>query len=107
MGTSEFVSADTTKIADFERESKVAIQEFEAIQKEFCRINQTLLNSWKGAGAEAYKYETDHILEKIGSVADVLNAINEGAVKSIRSTYSEFDEEMGEFNKNPKSEEEK
>ena len=45
--------------------------------------------SWKGSGANAYKYETDHILEKIQSVDDVLKAINEGALKSIREAYSE------------------
>ncbi|MBO4697903.1 MAG: hypothetical protein J5643_11615 [Lachnospiraceae bacterium] len=103
MADAAFVSADTTKIADFEKQSAEAIQEFAAIKTEFNTINQTLLSAWKGAGANAYKYETDHILEKIASVEDVLNAINEGAVKSIRSTYSELDESLGEYNRNPDS----
>ena len=106
MAESTFISADTTKIADFESKSAEVIEEFDNIKKEFHEINKELLNTWKGSGANAYKYETDHILEKIGSIADVLNAINEGAVKSIRDTYSEFDEELGKFNKNPKSEKE-
>ena len=69
----------------------------------FGRINSDLLGAWKGSGANAYKHETDHILEKIGSIEDVLNAINESAVKDIRSTYSETDEQLGEFNRNPHS----
>ncbi|MCR4861845.1 MAG: WXG100 family type VII secretion target [Ruminococcus sp.] len=101
MADSAFVSADISKIADFERDSADVIKEFAAIKAEFERINSVLLGTWKGSGADAYKYETDHILEKIGSVEDVLNAINEGAVKSIRTTYSDFDDEMGEFNTNP------
>ena len=101
MADSAFVSADISKIADFERDSADAIKEFAAIREEFERINSVLLGTWKGTGANAYKYETDHILEKIGSVEDVLNAINEGAVKSIRTTYSDFDDEMGEFNRDP------
>lgn len=105
MSANAFVSADTTKIAEFERQSSEVIREFSAIKDEFGRINGELLGAWKGSGANAYKYETDHILEKIGSVEDVLNAINGSAVKDIRSTYSEVDEQLGEFNKNPHSEE--
>lgn len=105
MSESAFVSADTTKIAEFEKQSAEVIREFTAIKDEFGRINSDLLGAWKGSGANAYKYETDHILEKIGSVEDVLNAINESVVKDIRSTYSEVDEQLGEFNRNPSSEE--
>lgn len=105
MSESAFVAADTTKIAEFEKQSAEVIREFTAIKDEFGRINSDLLGAWKGSGANAYKYETDHILEKIGSVEDVLNAINESVVKDIRSTYSEVDEQLGEFNRNPSSEE--
>ena len=52
-------------------------------------------------GAEAYKYETDHIFEKIGSIDDVLDVINNSAVKDIRDNYSKLDDELAEFNKNP------
>lgn len=103
MSTGGFVSADTTKIADFEKQSAEVITEFAAIRDEFKRINADLLSAWKGAGANAYKYETDHILEKIGSVEDVLKSINESAVKDIRSAYSDADEQLGEFNRNPSS----
>lgn len=101
MANGEFRSADTTKIAEFETKSAEVIREFAAIKEEFGKINGELLDAWKGEGADAYKYETDHILEKIGSVEDVLNAINESAVKDIRSTYSEVDKQLGEFNRNP------
>lgn len=105
MGEGAFVSADTAKISEFESQSAEVIREFAAIKEEFETINGELLGAWKGAGANAYKTETDHILEKIGSVEDVLNAINESVVKDIRSTYSEADNQLEEFNKNPYSEE--
>ncbi|MBE6860606.1 MAG: hypothetical protein IKL31_10945 [Ruminococcus sp.] len=105
MSDASFVSADTNKIAEFEEKSPEVISEFDAIKQEFKRINSELLSTWEGAGANAYKYETDNILEKVGSVEDVLKAINESVVKDIRSTYSSFDEEMGTFNMNPYSEE--
>jgi len=56
-------------------------------------------------GADAYKYETDHILEKIGSIKDILDAINNSAVKDIKDNYMALDDELGEFNRNPTTEE--
>ncbi len=94
-----FVSADTIKIGDFEKQSTEAIEEFNKIMEEFKRINRELLDSWKGAGADAYKYETDNILEKIESLDNVLNAINGSAVKDIRKSYSDLDEELGKKNR--------
>ena len=99
----KFVSADTTKIANFEKQSAELITEFATIKNEFNRINKELLASWKGVGADAYSTEIAHILEKIGSVEDVLKAINESAVKDIRDSYSQVDDELGEFNRNPNS----
>lgn len=104
MAGGEFVSADITAIAKFMEDSAEVIKEFDSIKSEFNTINETLLKKWKGEGADAYKYETDHILENIGGIKDVLDAINNSAVKSIREEYSKLDEELGEFNKNPSSE---
>lgn len=105
MSDGKFVSADTIKIGEFQNKSPDIIERFNKIKEDFEKINSDLLSAWKGVGADAYKYETDHIFEKVGSVEAVLKAINESTVAGIRSTYSEFDEEMGKFNKDPKSEE--
>lgn len=103
MANGGFVSADISKIAKFESQSKEAITEFNEIKKEFSNINSTLLGKWKGAGAVAYKQETDHILEKIGGIKDVLDGINNGVVKDIKDNYSALDKELKEFNMNPQS----
>lgn len=97
----EFIEADVTKLADFERDSAEVIKEFDAIKKEFDNINSTLLSKWDGKGAAAYKKETDHILEKVGGVESVLKEINEGVVKCIKDNYDALDEELAEFNRNP------
>lgn len=99
MGNGNFVSADTTKIAAFQKESAEACKEFSAIRKEFAAINKKILSVWKGIGADAYKYETDNILEKIGSIDDVLDEINNSAVKDIKEQYSKCDEELAECNR--------
>ena len=100
----KFVSADITAIAKFMDQSPDVIKEFGRIKTKFEDINKELLRHWKGEGADAYKYETDHILENIGGIKDVLDGINNSAIKSIRDEYSKLDEELGEFNRNPKTE---
>lgn len=99
-----FVSADISAIAKFMSDSAEVIKEFDSIKNDFNTINDNLLKKWKGDGAEAYKYKTDHILENIGGIKDVLDGINNGAVKSIKDEYSKLDDELGEFNRNPPSE---
>lgn len=104
MANGKFVSADITAIARFMDESPAIIREYDEIKKQFNTINETLLKSWKGDGADAYKRETDHILENIGGIKDVLDGLNNSAIKDIRDSYSKLDEELGQFNRNPKTE---
>ena len=80
MADGGFVSADIGKISKFMSESAEAIHEFDAIKEKFNSINSTLLSKWKGEGAEAYKRETDHILEN-----------------------TRLDNELAEYNRNPPS----
>lgn len=103
MADGAFVSADIGKISKFMSDSEEVIKEFDAIKEKFASINSTLLNTWKGEGADAYKKETDHILDNIGGIRDILDGINNGAVKSIKDEYTKLDNELAEFNKNPQS----
>lgn len=100
---SEFVSADISKISKFEKDSAETIAEFNSIIEKFDSINATLLRAWKGEGADAYKKETDHILENIGGIKDILDSINNGVVKDIKDIYTQLDNDLGEFNKNPQA----
>ncbi len=97
--------ADIEKLIQFEKDSQDAITEFERIKKQFKTINDNLLSSWQGKGAKQYKKETDHILEEIQSIAEVLDAINNGVLKDIKNAYTQLDEELKTFNENPTSEE--
>jgi uncharacterized protein YukE len=106
MGDAAFVSADTAKIQKFESDSADAIAEFNSIKDSFNSINSTLLEKWKGAGADRYKKESDNILENIGAIKDVLDSINNGIIKDVKENYNALDEELGTFNRNPQTSEE-
>ena len=101
----EFISADISKIAKFEQDSAEAIAEFDDIKETFSQINSTLLSKWKGEGANIYKDEMDHIFENIGGIKDVLDSINNSAVKDIKDNYLQLDNQLAEFNLNPQGEE--
>ncbi|MDR0514263.1 MAG: hypothetical protein LBG81_03765 [Coriobacteriaceae bacterium] len=105
MAGGAYISADIGKIAKFESDSETAIAEFNAIKLKFEGVNSGLLGKWKGKGANMYKRETDHILENIGSIEDVLNNLNNGIVKDIKEAYLSLDEALDEFNRNPQAEE--
>lgn len=97
----DFISADIEKLAAFETQSAEAIAEFDRIKTQFQTINETLLKSWEGEGADAYQFETDNILENIGGIRDVLDGINNGVVKDIKENYLQLDEALDEINRNP------
>ena len=100
-----FIEADIEKLERFVSQSAETIKEFQEIKDKLNEINSTLLSSWKGHGANAYKSETDHILEKIGSLKDVLNTLNDEVISSIIDTYNQLDDALTDFNRNPVSEE--
>ncbi len=95
-----FIEADIGKLEAFVDQSDDVITEFGNIKTEFNNINSTLLSKWEGNGADEYKFETDHILENLQNIKDVLDGMNE-TLNNIISSYNELDSELGEFNKNP------
>ena len=97
---SDFVKADIGKLEGFVSQSEEAIKEFGDIRTEFERINSTLLDNWDGLGKASYKSVSDHILEKVGGIQDVLNTINDTVVKDLSDQYNAIDKELGDYNRN-------
>lgn len=96
---SEFIKADIGKLEGFLTSSEEAIKEFAAIRTEFERINSTLLANWDGVGRASYKSVSDHILEKVGGIQEVLNTINDTIVRDLVDQYNAIDRDLGESNR--------
>jgi uncharacterized protein YukE len=96
-----FIEADIGKLESFKSQSLESISEFAKIKEDFGTLNTNLLAKWKGVGADAYKYETDHIMENLGGVEEVLNGINDGVLSDIIDNYNKLDDELSAFNINP------
>ena len=96
-----FIEADIGKLEGVTTKGQEIITEFNKIKSDFETINSTLLSNWKGYGADAYKYETDHIMENLVNVEEVINSINDSAINDIIDNYNKLDEELGDFNIDP------
>ncbi len=101
-----FIEADIGKMESFVEQSQEVITEFNAIKDKFNEINQTLLTKWSGSGADAYKFETDHILQEIGTFKDELDTLNSDVLNDIIEAYNGLDDQLGDFNRNPSESEE-
>lgn len=97
----DYISADIGALEAFIQKSQDAVKTFTSIKDDFKTINDTLLKTWKGEGADAYKQEVDHIMENVGGIEEILKSINEGVINDIKNTYNQLDKELGEFNLNP------
>ncbi|WP_294486526.1 hypothetical protein [uncultured Ruminococcus sp.] len=94
-----FIKVDTAKLGEFIDKSDKMVEDFEKLKERFKSINETILKSWEGEGADEYKYETDHILEKIGDLKAVLDQINNSTVKDIRQQFCDADAKLAESNR--------
>ncbi len=103
MGETKFVSADIEKFVRFEEQSVKAVEEFDAIKEKFNEINDTLLSHWQGEGRDAYQKESDHIMDNIGGIREILDSIKENVIKGTKDAYLQLDEELGAFNRNPQT----
>lgn len=99
-----FIEADIGKLEGVITKGQEIITEFNKIKSDFETINSTLLSNWKGYGADAYKYETDYIMENLVNVEEVINSINDSAINDIIDNYNKLDEELGDFNIDPSQE---
>ncbi len=95
----DFIRADIGKLESFLTGSEEAIKEFADIRTEFDRINSTLLANWDGIGSSSYKSVSDHILEKVGGIQEVLNTINDTIIRDLVEQYHSIDTELGESNR--------
>ncbi|EXM40000.1 hypothetical protein RASY3_10050 [Ruminococcus albus SY3] len=91
-----FKVVDTTEISKLQTKAQQLVQDFEDLKTEFNRINGALLDTWEGEGADEYKYETDHILEKIGDMNSAVDALNTDGISNVRQSISDMDAELGE-----------
>ncbi len=96
---SSFERGDVAKLQTFIAYKEEAKKVFADIRRRFYEINEILLGNWEGTGADAYRYVSDHIMEKVGSISDTLDIIVEEMLVDLTRSYEEMDNALDEYNR--------
>ncbi len=80
------------------------IQAYDALNTEYDRIVSTLLRNWKGKGADAFMNDAQTVKTNITGIYDILKIMCD-TLTDCRAVFAECDTGLGEYNRNPGSEE--
>ncbi len=80
------------------------INAYDSLNTEYDRIVSTLLNNWKGKGADAFKKDAQTVKTNIVGIYDILKIMCDTLV-DCKAIFAECDSALGEYNRNPETEE--
>ena len=99
---SEYVLLDTKAFDAAIAKKDDLIRQYDEINNEYDRIVNTLLNNWKGRGANAFKKDAQTVKTNIVGIFDILKIMCD-TLTDCRAIFAECDTSLGEYNRNPDS----
>lgn len=103
MEDTQYKKLDTKSFDNFFSNKESFIKKYDEINNDYNRIVSTLLENWKGLGADAFKKDASDIKTNITSIYDILqNMFN--TLTDCYEVFKECDQALGDFNKNPNQE---
>lgn len=103
MENTQCKKLDTKSFDNFFSNKEIFIKKYDEINNDYNRIVSTLLENWKGLGADAFKKDASDIKTNITSIYDILqNMFN--TLTDCYEVFKECDKSLGDFNKNPNQE---
>lgn len=79
------------------------IRSYDALNTEYDRIVNTLMQSWKGRGATAFQRDAETVKTNINGIYDILRTMCD-TLEDCRTIFAECDAALGEYNRNPDEE---
>lgn len=79
------------------------IRFYDALNTEYDRIVNTLMQNWKGRGADAFKNDAKAVKTNIIGIYDILKTMCD-TLEDCRTIFAECDSALGEYNRNPDAE---
>lgn len=74
------------------------ISKYDAINNEYDDIVNTLMNNWKGKGANAFKKDAQTVKTNIVGIYDILRVMCD-TLTDCRAIFAECDTALGEYNR--------
>lgn len=100
MDDSGFVVLDTRAFdAAIEKKDEL-INSYNELNEEYDRIISALMKNWKGRGAAAFQKDAQTVKTNITGIFDILKIMCDTLV-DCREVFSECDSGLGEYNRNP------
>lgn len=95
----EYRKLDTTAFSDFLSQKNYFINTYQNISNRYRNIKDTLLQNWKGHGAEAFSRDAELIQQNIIGLAEILKTMCD-TLQDCQSIFDQADSAIGEGNKN-------
>lgn len=97
-----YVLLDTKVFDTFIKESSSLTARYREINQQYDDIVRTLLDIWKGQGADAFRADAYTVKNNINGIYDILKTMCD-TLTDCRQVFSEADQSLGAYNRNPGS----
>lgn len=102
MEDNGYIVLDTKAFDAAIAQKEELINAYNALNTEYDRIVATLLNNWKGKGADAFKKDAQTVKTNIVGIYDILKIMCD-TLTDCRAVFAECDSGLGEYNRNPET----
>lgn len=103
MANSEYNVLDTRSFDAFIAEKESLVQRYDDINTTYDQIVKTLLDNWRGEGADAFRIDAKKVKANITGIYDILKIMCD-TLTDCRQIFDECDRALGDYNRNPESE---
>ena len=103
MEDNGYVVLDTRAFAAAIAMKEDLIRSYDALNTEYDRIVNSLMQDWKGRGAEAFRKDAQTVKTNIIGIYDILRTMCD-TLEDCRTIFAECDKGLGEYNRNPDAE---
>lgn len=102
MSDGGFVVLDTKAFDEAIAKKQDLINSYNALNQEYDRIVNSLLDNWKGRGAAAFQKDAMTVKTNIVGIFDILKIMCD-TLSDCKEIFAECDAALGEYNRNPDS----
>jgi WXG100 family type VII secretion target len=103
MANSGFIALDTKAFNAVRDTTDKLVSEYDKIKTDYDSIVNTLLENWKGRGADAFRDDATKVKTNIGGIYDILKTMCD-TLKECEEVFAEKDRALGDYTSNPFSE---
>jgi len=103
MADSGCITLDTKAFNAVRDITQELVGDYDKIKSDYDKIVKTLLENWRGRGADAFRDDATKVQTNIGGIYDILTTMCQ-TLTECQDEFEKKDTAVGDYNKNPFSE---